>query len=419
MNSWLDQFAFFMSGAMLLLTGLGLALAALMPGMDRWSKRFFIIFFSVFVALMSSFLADEIIYLNQLSPLLGKVVAYFEYLLMSILMSMIMVYQLHCCGENWRASPLFIAVVALWSFYFILLVIAQFTTCFYYITPEDEYIRAPWHPLLMAPINGILILTLTALIRRRNRLSGKRFFALLVYLAPLTIGIFIHSFVYIPLFVDAAIALCGFSMFAIILLDEIEQYMRHQREIAHQHASILVLQMRPHFIYNTMMSIYYLCKQNPDLAQQVTMDFTTYLRKNSTAIASEKPIPFSEELEHTRAYLAVEQAQFDDRLFVDYDTPHTQFHVPPLTLQPIVENAVKHGMDPDSEPLHISIKTRETDSGSEIIVEDNGPGFEPADDNEPHIALANIQQRLEMMCGGKLTITPRNGGGTVVKVTIP
>ena len=149
------------------------------------------------------------------------------------------------------------------------------------------------------------------------------------------------------------------------------------------------------------------------------MDFTNYLRKNFTAIASEELIPFSEELEHTRAYLAVEQAQFSDSLFVDYDTPHIDFRVPPLTLQPIVENAVKHGMDPDSEPLHIVIRTGRTDSGSEIIVENNGTDFEPADDSEPHIALKNIQQRLEMMCQGDMKITPRTGGGTVVKVTIP
>ena len=163
----------------------------------------------------------------------------------------------------------------------------------------------------------------------------------------------------------------------------------------------MVLQMRPHFIYNAMMSIYYLCTKDSKKAQQVTMDFTNYLRKNFTAIASENPVPFSDELEHTRAYLAVERVQFEDSLCVEYDTtPHKNFRLPPLTLQPIVENAVKHGMDPEYAPLCISIRTRETDSGSEIIVEDNGPGFAPADDDcEPHIALANIKQRLEMMCG--------------------
>ena len=94
--------------------------------------------------------------------------------------------------------------------------------------------------------------------------------------------------------------------------------------------------------------------------------------------------------------------------------------MPPLTLQPLVENAVKHGMDPNAdEPLRIFVKTRRTDSGSEIIVENNGPDFNPADDDQPHIALNNIRQRLEMMCKGKLTIAPREGGGTVVIVSVP
>lgn len=195
--------------------------------------------------------------------------------------------------------------------------------------------------------------------------------------------------------------------------------MRQQREIAHQRAGVMVLQMRPHFICNSMMGIYYLCDQNPEKAKQVTLDFTTYLRKNFAAIASEDTVPFKDELEHTRAYLAVEQAQFEDSLFVKFVTPHILFRVPPLTLQPIVENAVKHGMKSCNDPIHISVTTRQTDTASEIIVEDDGPGYNPVDDNEPHIALNNIRERLEMMCKGKLEIAPREGGGTVVKVTIP
>jgi LytS/YehU family sensor histidine kinase len=168
-----------------------------------------------------------------------------------------------------------------------------------------------------------------------------------------------------------------------------------------------------------MTSIYCLCDQDPKLARQVVMDFTTYLRKNFTAISSSEPIPFSSELEHVHAYLAVEQTLYEDSLFVDYDTPHTWFRVPPLTLQPIVENSVKHGRDPYAGPFYISIRTRKTDSGSEIIIRDNGRGFAPSVDSEPHIAIKNIRQRLEIMCGGSLTILPGDDGGTVVTVTIP
>ena len=181
------------------------------------------------------------------------------------------------------------------------------------------------------------------MIRRRKRLPDKYYVAFLIHLLPMTVAALIHAVIFVPLLVVFGLGFSMLSMFGIILCDQIEQYMRQQREIAHQRASIMVLQMRPHFIFNTMMSIYYLCAQDSKKAQQVTLDFTSYLRKNFSAIASENTIPFANELEHTRAYLAVEQVQFEDGLFVEYDTPHTRFRVPPLTLQPIVENAVKHG----------------------------------------------------------------------------
>ena len=149
------------------------------------------------------------------------------------------------------------------------------------------------------------------------------------------------------------------------------------------------------------------------------MDFNTYLRKNFNAIANDETIPFSEELEHTRAYLAVEEAQFANKLVVEFDTPHTQFRVPPLTLQPLAENAVKHGMGPNTVPLHVSIRTRKVGSASEVVVEDNGPGFDHAIAKDPHTTLANICQRLELMCNGKLVFEHRQGGGTVARVTVP
>jgi len=92
--------------------------------------------------------------------------------------------------------------------------------------------------------------------------------------------------------------------------------------------------------------------------------------------------------------------------------------LPPLTLQPIVENAIKHGLDPELSPLHITVKTRRTKNGSEITVEDTGPGFRDGDSDSPHVALANIKERLMMMCGGTLTITT-SPDGTIITVFVP
>jgi len=329
-------------------------------------------------------------------------------------------YVLYCCGESREKNLLFFSVLALFGVFFILLNVAVFATPYFYvITPDNQLNLGFAYPLLIMPIPAMLLIIIVGVIRRRDKLPRYYFRAFLICLIPMMLVVLVHLFTPIYVLVDISLTIAAYSMYRIIVLGSIEQDRRQQREIASQRDRIAVLQMRPHFIYNTMMSIYYLCDQDPQLAKRVTLDFTTYLRKNFTAIASEDTIPFSEELEHTRAYLAVEQAQFEDLLFVDYDTPQTQFRVPPLTLQPIVENSVKYGIDPDSEPLHIQIRTRETDSAYEIVVEDDGPGFDSGSNDEPHVALANIEQRLDMMCGGQLSIAPREEGGTVVKVTIP
>ena len=413
---------YFVAGMLVLLTMLGLWVAAVMPGLDRWSRHFFIAFFSILMLCLILYSVEMLAYDKPELLTLQKLIVFLEYLFTPVLLPLLTVYLLHCCGEEYRNSALLYTELALWGVFFVLLVIAQFKEGFYTIQPE--FSCGPLHPLLMAPVVITLLITLEGTVRRRARLSPKHFRALLVFLIPLTISMIVSAFVFIPLITDISISILALTMFIIILSDEVEQSLRQEREIARQHASIMALQMRPHFIYNTMTSIYYLCKQDADLAQQVTLDFTTYLRKNFTAIASEEPIPFAEELAHTRAYLSVEQAQFEDFLFVDYDTPHVDFRVPPLTLQPIVENAVKHGMDPDAASFHISIRTMKTEDMSVIVVENDGADFDAlgtgaADDSEPHIALKNIRQRLEMMCRGKMTISPREGGGTIVKVEIP
>ena len=419
MNDLVLPIYYIVIGSAMMLALLGLTAAAIIPGIDRWNRRFFIVYFSNLVLYTIIGTVDLITFNRPGMTVMQEVISSLETLISSLLPPLMMIYLFHCCGEKWQKSPLFRAVAAMWAAYFVIMCIAPFTSLFYYYTPDNQFHRGPLYSLVLILVAAIHILILAGVIRRRNKLSRIYYHSILIGFLPMTIAVFIHFSVSAFMLYAIGVVICAISMFFLILSAQVEQYMRQQREIAYQRANIMILQMRPHFIYNTMMSIYYLCKQDPDLAQQVTLDFTSYLRRNFTAIAAEELIPFPEELEHTRAYLAVEQAQFEDSLFVEYDTPYVNFRMPPLTLQPIVENAVKHGMDPDSAPLLITIRTRSTGSGSEIIVENTGADFEPADDSAPYTALENIQQRLEMMCRGKMAITARKGGGTVVTVTIP
>ena len=419
MTEWGDIVVYTLGGALLMMMAVGIALSALLPALDRWSKRYFITLFSLLLLYVIAMFADAIIYKDPKMAAMENVIYITEYLFFSVLTLMPILLLLHRCSESIKNSVLFRTVVALWIIFLLIMVFAQFTDFIYYTEENNHYYRGPGYVLLLIPLIVIIILNIAAVFRRHKKLSKKYFIGLLVYLFTMTVAVVMHMLIAVDMMVVFGIALCALTMFGFIISDNMEQYMRQQREIAHQRSSVMVLQMRPHFIYNTMMGIYYLCDQDPAKAKQVTLDFTSYLRKNFTAIASEEMIPFNDELEHTRAYLAVEQAQFEDSLFVSFDTPHTMFRVPPLTLQPIVENAVKHGMNESCDPIHISVVTRQTDLSSEIIVNDDGPGFKPTDDDEPHIALNNIRQRLELMCGGTLEIAPREGGGTSVKVTIP
>ena len=195
---------------------------------------------------------------------------------------------------------------------------------------------------------------------------------------------------------------------------------KQEQEIKDTRVQALISQIRPHFIYNTLTSVYVLCREDPELAMQVIQDFTTYLQHNFSAISATDPVSFTDELSHTKAYVAVEALRYGDKLSVEYILDYTAFRLPPLTLQPLVENAIKHGLGAGVGPEHITIHTW-TEAGKALItVEDNGPGFDTdAADSEVRVGLKNVEERLELMCGGTLDVRSSIGKGTLVTITIP
>jgi len=409
------------AGAAIAIAIIGLILSLGTRYTKKEFKKYLVVIFSMLTAYtLSNFILWNVTEVEGYGYMIVSYICLFcESLFSSMILPVLNRFLLYCAGENIRNKPLVYIIDLLWMVYFVLLVIAQFTKWIYYYTPDNEYFRGPLYSVLLIPLVLLMVVNIFALFKYRTELSRRYRIAFAVYFLVPLLCMVVQMFYSTVLMTVLGSAISALIMLWIIVLDQMERSVAQAHKIAQQRASINVLQMRPHFIYNTMMGIYYLCDQSPAKAKQVTLDFTTYLRKNFAAIASENTVPFKDELEHTRAYLAVEQAQFEDSLFISFDTPHTLFRVPPLTLQPIVENAVKHGLKSSSDPIHISVVTRQTNTASEIIVEDDGAGFDPVDDNEPHIALNNIRERLEMMCRGKLMIAPREGGGTSVTVMIP
>lgn len=197
---------------------------------------------------------------------------------------------------------------------------------------------------------------------------------------------------------------------------------KQEKELSEKQIELTISQIRPHFIYNCLSSISYLCTKDPQLAVEAIDDFSSFLRVNFSNISQNKIVPFTQELEHTMKYLKLEKMRFEDRVRVYFDIRANDFEIPSLTLQPLVENAVKHGICKRAEGGTIVVKTSETDKEYLVEVTDDGVGFDPnvpPDDGRVHVGLTNVQNRLKNMVHGRLEIYSKIGKGTRMSIHIP
>ena len=202
-----------------------------------------------------------------------------------------------------------------------------------------------------------------------------------------------------------------------------EEREKTKKELYEAKVSIMVSQIQPHFIYNALSSIAMLCTLDPETAQKATITFADYLRGNMDALKQTAPVPFGMELEHLKKYLYIEQLRFGKKLQVEYDLPVMDFKVPMLSIQPLVENAVKHGVGMKKKGGTVFISTKETDNAYLVIIRDDGVGFDPAEKKEPdgrsHVGRENTKKRLHDLCGADIETESVIGEGTTVTVTLP
>ena len=195
----------------------------------------------------------------------------------------------------------------------------------------------------------------------------------------------------------------------------------HEHDLEAQHRiQIMISQIQPHFLYNTLSTIRALCRKDPEMAAEITEKFGSYLRQNLDSLSLTGMIPFQKELEHTMTYTDIEMVRFEN-IDVEYDIRETDFSVPPLCLQPIVENAIRHGVR-IREQGRIRVSTDQKEGYYEIRVEDNGVGFDVShmkEADESHIGIRNVRERIESMCKGQLIIESRKDEGTTVRILIP
>ena len=191
-------------------------------------------------------------------------------------------------------------------------------------------------------------------------------------------------------------------------------------QLAQSRISTMMSQIRPHFIYNTLGSIEQLCNIDPPKAGKLVHNFAMYLRGNFGELDNPKPIRMSQEMEHVRYYVSIESVRFPDMTFT-FDMNSDDFMLPALSIQPIVENAIKHGLMPLGRGGSVRVTSWETPSAYYVLIEDDGVGFDTNIllDERKHIGLRNIRERLDATVGGTLSIESTIGKGTKVQLHIP
>ena len=185
-------------------------------------------------------------------------------------------------------------------------------------------------------------------------------------------------------------------------------------------------QMQPHFLYNALGSIQEILLDDPKYASELLSDFAIHLRSCIRAMGSDAPLPFGQELSNIKAYVRIEQMRFGKKLNVVYDTPVTDFRIVPLSVQPLVENAIRHGIyERGPAGGTVTVRSRETETEWIVEVEDDGVGFDvdelgtAAWKNRDSTGIENISFRLERVMNASVDIKSARGVGTKVAIRLP
>ncbi len=213
----------------------------------------------------------------------------------------------------------------------------------------------------------------------------------------------------------------SFSMILIFIVFHAElsrQLIQKEKELLQSQIAVMLSQIQPHFLYNVLASIHYLCDKNPQSAKKAIEEFSSYLRGNMNALQQNALIPFEEELHHVETYLKLEKMRFDDDLQFAFRITVKDFFLPALTVQPIVENAVKHGVGTKENGGTITISTSESESHYLITIADDGVGFDIRN-TASNIGIENVRKRLLAMCEGALHFESKLGQGTIATIHIP
>ena len=304
----------------------------------------------------------------------------------------------------------------------ILIIIAPFAKMFYYISGKNNYHTKPNIAILYILYIVIMVLTIVIIIINRKIIENHLMCSLIVYLAFCLPAAIIENLINVNIG-NLALTLSCIITFILYELHETQSQILYKSKIESMQMNLKISQIRPHFIHNSLTSIIYLVDKDPPEAKKALMNFSDYLRTNLDFTNKQEVITFESEFNHVKVYLSLEKLRFEDDLNIVYDINDTNFKIPILTVQPLVENAVKHGIHKSENGCGtVTISTHADQNNHVITISDDGAGFNTAileDLDESHIGIANVRYRLKEKVNGTLSIKSTIDSGTVCTITIP
>ena len=404
---------------------LGLVQVLLSRLLEKKTRGYLLWFFAVLIAYAASDLVCQVTD-KVLGPgwqLLSSLGLFFESAFSAALIPLLTSFLLHTCGEKEPQRNIAFRInLGLFAVYIGLLIYTQFSKTIYYYDELNVYHRGPWYTILLVPPVIMMAVNLILLWNRRNELTRRQQIAFGSYILIPAVSMILQMLFYGIYVIVLGSSIAAFVMLTYVLTDQTEYYYRQEAEIANMKTEIMLSQIQPHFIVNALGAIEHLSKDSPEVKQAIHT-FTRYIRGNIDVLSRDAMITFAKELEHTRLYLQLEGLRFGDSLQVEWDLQCMDFMIPTLTLQPLVENAVRHGVrkNPDGRGT-VRIATRNSGEKIEISITDNGPGFSSGtekQDGQVHVGIANVRERLRAICGGELILSSEPGKGTRATILLP
>lgn len=295
-----------------------------------------------------------------------------------------------------------------------------FTGCLYTVNPDNSYTTGSlaWVPNVLSLAQLVLLLPLVC--AEESDLTPLA----IGRLWSLAAGLPLVSLLGELLLPNLTLSYPGYALALFFMYIELQRLqeralMAEKLELAESRTQLLSGQIRSHFIFNSLAAIGELCYEDPKLAQKAIADFSTYLRGNMNAVGDVKLVSFDSEVSNIKSYVGLEQMNPTTPFDVEWDLQATRFMLPPLVVEPLVENAVVHGVSTRREGGLIQIRSWEEDGAYKVSVRDNGiEGVEVKGSKHNGIAIENGRRRLEMLCRGTLE-AGRVEDGYLAVVTIP